>query len=160
MRLGLKNFLGGFTFQVFAPKGSYYRFSIYSTYAHEMHIIRTHLFHWSRWWCQKWNWTPLSHENECFNLGSNFNMRSYDSYLCNIPTNRTHFLYWVRWWYFRCNLTPWWRRITCLKTNLRVFVLFISYYGSFCNFLFFVTKFVSKFWSWFMHFKSPKIGMS
>ena len=112
MQLEPRNFLGGVTFHGFDPGGSYYTFSIYSTYAHEMHIIRTHLFHWSRWWCQKWNWTPLSDKNECFNLGSNFNMRSYDSYPCNIPINRTHFLSWVRSWYFLCNLTPWWGRIT------------------------------------------------
>ena len=40
MQLEERNFLGGGTFQVFAPGGSYYTFSIYSTYAHEMVINR------------------------------------------------------------------------------------------------------------------------
>ena len=113
-----RKILGGVILLSIEPKGSYYTFSIYSTYAHEMHTIRTHLFHWSRWWSQKWNLTPLSHEHECFNLGSNYKMRSYYSYPCNIPINRTHFLSWVRWWYSLCNLTPRWGLITVFNPKI------------------------------------------
>ena len=107
--------MGGVILLAIDPRGSYYMITVHQWYNSKMYLKRKHFLHWLRWWCQNWNWTPLSRINEFFNSGSNYNMLIYDSYPDNIPIIRKHFLSWVRWWPSLCNLTPWWGLITHLN---------------------------------------------
>ena len=98
------------------PGGQITHSGIYCTYVRKTPIIRTHFIHWSRWWCQKWNLTPMWRSNGCFRFG----VILQNWQLCvNIPINRKLFLSWLRWWCFRCDLISWWGQITdlYLKTS-------------------------------------------
>ena len=110
--------MGGVILLAIDPRGSYYMITVYQWYNSKMYLKRKHFPHWLCWWCQNWNWIPVSRINEFFNSGSNYNMLIYDSYPYNIPIIRKNFLSWVRWWPSLCNLTPWWGLITCLTPKI------------------------------------------